>query len=110
MALSEKAARSKDLNSFKSPQLQHRHFAFIASCIRDIPTPEVRMEIAQVFSNSLRRTNPAFDGSRFRDACDCIAGEWDDHKLDQALALATFWKNYLIHMRGERDEKRGIVR
>ncbi len=94
MALSEKAARSKD-RSFKIPDLQHRHFAFIAGCIREIPTPSARVEATEAFDGYLCRSNSAFDSYRFRDACNCAADSMTLEELDLAIAHATYWLDHL---------------
>jgi len=105
MPLSEKAARSKD-RSFPIPNMQHRHFAFIAGCIRDIPTPSARVEAARVFATELKRTNDAFDPIRFSDACDCEADQYTLEELDCAITHARFWLDYLVD---ERVTERGIT-
>lgn len=94
MALPKKAARSKD-RSFIVPGLQHRHFAFIAGVIRDIPTPSARVEAARVFSSWLGHSNSAFNSYRFRNACDCAADSMTLEDLNLAIAHATYWLDYL---------------
>lgn len=101
MPLSEHAARSKD-RSFAVPQLQHRHFAFIAGCIRDIPRPEARVEAVAAFVRVLKRSNPAFDNYRFMDACDCEADSMSMEDLDLAIAHATYWLDHLQRERVNR--------
>lgn len=46
------------------PQMQHRHFAFIAQIIANTK-PEVRSYIANFFADHLRSTNPGFHRGRF---------------------------------------------
>jgi hypothetical protein len=107
MPLSEKATRSKD-RSFKIPDLQHRHFAFIAGCIRGIPTPSARVEATKAFVGYLCRSNPAFNSYRFRDACDCAADSMTLEDLDLAIVHATYWLDHLQQerlARGIADQK-----
>lgn len=101
MPLSDKAARSKDRCAL-TPALQHRHFAFIAKCIRGIPTPAARAEAAAEFANKLRNANPDFDPVRFLDACDCHADSMSLQALDRAVAHATYW---LEHLQRERRSR-----
>lgn len=80
MALSQKAANCKDLNADKG-EMQRRHFATIATTIRNIPdylpldgmpgvvAPISRQAIAEHFANELAATNPRFDRARFLAAC-----------------------------------------
>ncbi len=70
MALKTQAANRKDLNTGKA-DLQHRHFATIATILRAMPLDR-RMSPAQVaehFADELRATNPKFDRARFLAAC-----------------------------------------
>ena len=108
MPLSEKAARSRDRN-FRIPQMQHRHFAFIAGCIRNIPTPSARVEATATFHNALKRSNPAFDGYRFDDACGCEADQYTLAELDQAIAYATYWLDHLTSERKQRGLERPAI-
>lgn len=94
MPLSENAARSKD-QRVATPALQHRHFAFIASVIREIPTPSARAEAAAIFVNHLKHSNAAFDRYRFMDACKCQADQHTLVELDLAIAHATYWLDHL---------------
>ena len=64
MPLSKHAALSKDRASGKGVQLQHRHFAFIASVIADLPA-DIRQQVADAFARMLWRTNDNFDVDRF---------------------------------------------
>lgn len=68
MALSTKAAMRKDLNA-KAPTMQHRHFAFIAKMVANLPDSVDRMAIARNFAFDLHATNPNFDRDRFLAAC-----------------------------------------
>lgn len=101
MPLSEKAARSKD-RSYRNPQLQHRHFAFIAACIRSIPTPAARVEAETRFGYELRFTNASFDRDRFRDACGCEAEQYTLKELDLAITHAAYWLDHLQQERCSR--------
>lgn len=73
MALTTKAAHRKDVG--KIADMQHRHFATVATIIRTLATqhgadkahtPE---EIAAHFAHYLEQTNPRFDRGRFLRAC-----------------------------------------
>jgi hypothetical protein len=99
MPLSENAARSKDQRA-PTPSLQHRHFAFIASVIRDIPTPSARVEACAAFGLALKCSNPAFDNNRFSDACGCEPDQHTLEELDLAITHATYW---LDHLQAERQ-------
>lgn len=68
MPLSQKAANSKDINTGKA-DMQHRHFATIATIIRSFPVDEERAHIAAHFADELSDTNPKFDRKRFLAAC-----------------------------------------
>lgn len=65
MPLSTSAAMQKDKTTGKSVELQHRHFAFIAAVIADIPDHGQRCDMALHFGAALRSTNPKFDLDRF---------------------------------------------
>lgn len=76
MPLKPDAASRKDAGTMA--QLQHRHFATIATIIADYTPPAVgdeftramiRQSVARHFADSLRRTNPKFDRARFMRAC-----------------------------------------
>lgn len=105
MALSETAERAKDkrTGTYAAPQLQHRHFAFIAACIADLPKV-ARLAAYQKFTNSLFRSNPNFDSARFRAACNCEISEYALNDLDQDIAAITFW---LDALRAERRLRMG---
>jgi len=46
------------------------HFQLIADVISGLALrPDQRREVAFVFAHSLRKTNPAFDQTKFREAC-----------------------------------------
>ena len=68
MPLTEKAERNKDAG--KIAELQHRHFATIATILRRLPPdcygPE---QVARHFAEHLGQTNPRFDDARFLRAC-----------------------------------------
>lgn len=69
MALTKDSAHRKDLTTGIS-EMQHRHFATIATIIRemkpDVYGPE---QVAEEFADRLRSTNPNFDRRRFLLAC-----------------------------------------
>lgn len=75
MALSDKAAHGKDVG--KIADLQHRHFATIATIISRYNDADAsrfenvadRDKIAEHFADNLARTNPKFDRERFLRAC-----------------------------------------
>lgn len=52
----------------RPPEFQHRHFVFLADVIADL-SEEQRPQIAQLFAERLRSTNPRFDVHRFLEAC-----------------------------------------
>lgn len=68
MLTTESAAR-KDRTSGKSATLQHRHYACIASIIRELAPVQRRDVVALHFADQLRFTNPRFDRDRFLKAC-----------------------------------------
>lgn len=97
MALSEKAARSKDLNA-SVPVMQHRHFAFMAGCIRKIADPAARFAAYQAFLSDCGRSNPAFDCDRFYDAAVGVhIGKMTLDELYRADATAALWRMHLGH-------------
>lgn len=98
MPLSEWALRAKDKRA-STPALQHRHFAFIAQCIAQVPNKVARLGICDIFSYRLCDTSCAFDSERFRTACDCNVEEYDLSELDAVIAHTTFW---LDHLKNER--------
>lgn len=67
MPLSYKAALQKDRTNAKAlVQFQHRHFAIIASLIRDSgERTEDKRRIANILAQGLEKTNPNFDRARF---------------------------------------------
>lgn len=68
MSLSPDAALRKDART-KTPALQHRHFAFIARAIADMPESVNRLTVARKFATELAASNPNFDRARFLAAC-----------------------------------------
>ena len=53
-----------------SPEMQRRHFVFIAQTIRDLVLPiNTRNEVARHFADNLAHTNDHFDTERFLIAC-----------------------------------------
>jgi hypothetical protein len=68
-------ANRKDLNTaLKGVELQHRHFAFIAHVIAQMPShaPSLRAQkdsIARSFADACTRSNAHFDRDRFMAAC-----------------------------------------
>lgn len=74
MALSETAAARKDRSGLGP--MQHRHFATIATIIRDFTYHKLPASmLAEHFADQLGRTNPRFDRSRFLAACKPEASE-----------------------------------
>lgn len=72
MALTDKSASRKDAG--KMAELQHRHFATIATIISKldyagVDPDEVREGIAEHFARYLAETNAKFDRARFLRAC-----------------------------------------
>lgn len=64
--------------------MQHRHLAFLASCIEHMPCDTIvahmlnsntslRIELATYFASELAATNPRFDRMRFLRACGVMA-------------------------------------
>jgi hypothetical protein len=75
MALAYLAARRKDARTGKA-DLQHRHFATIATIIKDAPFgPIERRRIAEHFATELHSTNDRFDRARFLAACGLLLPE-----------------------------------
>lgn len=72
MALKASAAHHKDITTGLAT-LEHRHFATIATIIRDMQnrgfTNSDCILVAEHFANQLRATNPKFDRKRFLAAC-----------------------------------------
>lgn len=66
MPLSEKAALSKDLDTYAP--MQHRHLATIANGLRRV-REDIRLEVASHMASYLSGTNPKFDKRRFLAAC-----------------------------------------
>lgn len=65
MALKPAAATRKDLMTGKS-EMQHRHFATIATCLRNMRADDATI---REWANELMPTNPRFDPCRFTAAC-----------------------------------------
>ncbi len=65
MPLKTDAAARKDRNSGKG-DLQHRHFATIATCLRNIHADTYTIN---GMADELAETNPKFDRGRFIAAC-----------------------------------------
>ena len=63
--LKPETATRKDLRTGKD-SLQHRHFATIATCLRNMDADEATCER---WADELRPTNPKFDRARFLAAC-----------------------------------------
>lgn len=68
MTLSTKAAHRKDISTGIS-EMQHRHFATVATIIRALPDAGLRADVAEHFADSLASSNPRFDRARFLAAC-----------------------------------------
>lgn len=67
--LTSQAAHRKDLTTGLA-EMQHRHFATVATIIREMPADVYGPEqVAEIFAARLRSTNPNFDRERFLRAC-----------------------------------------
>lgn len=73
--LKDTTAQRKDITTGLA-RLEHRHFATIATIIREIDhgliacsTDATRKFMAETFADKLARTNPKFDRRRFLRAC-----------------------------------------
>ena len=64
MPLTTQAATRKDLSTGLS-EMQHRHFATVATIIRGLPEHMNKTRIAEHFACELAKTNPRFDRERF---------------------------------------------
>lgn len=72
MALKPKAAHRKDITSGIG-DMQHRHFATIATIICEIDDDVAeRRVLAEAFADRLRYSNPKFDRDHFLRACQPI--------------------------------------
>ena len=70
--LKQEAALRKDRTT--RTELQHRHFAFIASVIAGMPTHAASLRAQQrstalAFADACAASNPRFDRARFMRAC-----------------------------------------
>jgi len=65
--LGPQAALRKDRTT--KTEMQHRHMAFIAAVIRDLPGEVNRGIVAADFVAALAASNPRFDKRRFLAAC-----------------------------------------
>lgn len=109
MTLSAKAARSKDMNA-SIPLMQHRHFAFMAGCIRQIADPAARYAAYRVFVVDCCRANPAFDRQRFYEAA--LGIHLETMSLDElyrADAVAALWRSHLQYEIAEREKPNAKV-
>lgn len=71
MPLTKDTAHRKDLNAGIG-DMQHRHFATIATIIREMGDSAIPVDlerVAEYFADRLRSTNPRFDRRRFLLAC-----------------------------------------
>lgn len=68
MPLKSETAMRKDVNSGLG-EMQHRHFATIATIIRAMPDDLFSRGVANHFAEMLKETNPRFDRARFLKAC-----------------------------------------
>lgn len=68
MALTKDTAHRKDLNAGIG-DMQHRHFATIATIIRETSNEAHKQYMAEVFAARLPATNSNFDKRRFLLAC-----------------------------------------
>lgn len=75
MALTQASAARKDSRTANGgPELQHRHFAFIADVIRNMPSHAATLRTqkrscALSFADACGRSNPRFNRARFLTAC-----------------------------------------
>lgn len=72
--LTMQSALRKDRTQPSSPNLQHRHFAFIAATIAAMPDHAATLRTQKrscglAFADACGRTNPKFDRARFLRAC-----------------------------------------
>ncbi len=68
--LTDTAAFNKDKRHGRAaPAMQHRHFAFIANVIADLPK-DIRLHTARAFADQLQETNRHFNRDRFINACE----------------------------------------
>lgn len=72
--LTQQSALRKDQTMPSGANLQHRHFAFIASVIAAMPAHAASLRaqkrsVALSFADACAGTNPKFDRSRFLRAC-----------------------------------------
>ena len=67
--LTEKSAHRKDITTGLA-DMQHRHFATVATIIREMPVDVYGPEqVAEIFADKLARTNRNFNRDRFLRAC-----------------------------------------
>lgn len=93
MALSTKAAASKDKRAGLG-EMQHRHFATVATIIHDMAIDAATREtIAAAFADKLALTNPRFDRRRFIAAC--IPNAPDSMTSHEAWLYAATWGSYM---------------
>lgn len=81
MPLNTNAAMAKDKASGAGVKLEHRHFAFIAAVIADMPDHAASLRaqkfsiaaaFAAAFAAACAKTNVNFDHDRFMVACNAI--------------------------------------
>lgn len=67
--LTDKAAHRKDVTTGLA-DMQHRHFATVATIIREMPADVYGPEqVAEIFADRLASTNSNFNRDRFLRAC-----------------------------------------
>lgn len=67
--LTTKSAHRKDITTGLA-EMQHRHFATVATIIRGMPADVYGTEqVAEIFADRLAWTNPNFNRARFLAAC-----------------------------------------
>jgi len=67
--LTKESAHRKDLTTGLA-DMQHRHFATVATIIREMPADVYGTDqVAEIFADRLGHTNPNFDRRRFLLAC-----------------------------------------
>jgi hypothetical protein len=66
------------------PDLQRRHFEYIAAIIKALPGNVKRSDVAAAFAKALQPTNVNFKRGRFVIACEPAVGEIDEGLRDLA--------------------------
>jgi len=70
MRMSEESLHDKDKRTAEGrPQLEHRHFAVVASVIAQMMPLKLRKTTAMHFAEHFKERNVRFDSARFLRAC-----------------------------------------